>query len=851
MGQVQTAQAQPAEQWTCRADGNGGWVCEGGPVPSVQVPVTISGRSSPAPGTSAQGSSRSTPRTGSSFPDWVPREELSQAQQDALGSNCCGAFIEPQRDDEFATTDPDQAPTIIQATANIQQLVQGITVIDGPSRIEQGYRSLQAEESVEIDQEAETINLVGNVVFREPGIVLAGSSAFVDQLNNSNTVQQASYVLHQTNVHGTASQIIYDSAGGIISIDNGEFSRCEPGDEFWLLRARELELDTEKGIGYAKAVTLRIKNIPVFYYPFTFPFPINDARVSGFLPPSLSNSDEGVDLAVPYYFNLAPQADATLTPRFIADRGAMVSGEARYLANWSMNTLSASLMPSDRLFDQDEVTIDGSESPPRERRWLAGFQHEGQIGQNLSTRIDYSKVSDEDYFRDLGNRGLNIESRTNLLQMGEVNFRTENWQLGTRVQRIQVIDPFAAAVDINKPFDRLPELRLGYKDTTGFGLQYGLEATHVSFDRDLDEDRLSQQLVDRGALVTGDRLTTTASVSLPLRTQGMFLIPTVKYRYHEWSLDDQALGTDDQPDIGVGTFSLDGGLVFERPLSLGGRQFTQTLEPRLFYLYTEEEDQSFLPTFDSSQLNFGFNQLFRDNRFSGGDRIADANQLSVAISSRLLDNQGRERGSVGIGQIFHFEDRSVSLDSPLQQWRILQPLDTERSALMAQASWQFGSAWQLRTNLQWDDDEEELDEGNFSLRYQGSPDHIINLAFRFRENVDTVLNNPPEVDPRIRQTDISAVWPLNANWRFLGRWNYDHSNSRNLESFAGLEYSNCCATIRVLAREWINQTNSLARQDSRSGVFLQLTLNGLGSLSGGGITSLLTEGIPGFEEYEQ
>ena len=847
-------------QWTCRADAAGAWQCAENPTAArstanAGVVVTRGARADAVSGArSGNAVTAQTGATGRAANDWVPMEQMTAEQRASLPANCCGAFIEPTRtglDGQVldATADPATAPTLFTAPGAIEQDTDARVNIAGAVSIQQGNRTISNSAATQIDQQADTITLTGDVEFRESGVLLTGSGAFVDQANSQNRIDNASYVLHQYGVHGAASVIVYDSAGDVLAIENGEFSRCEPGNEFWTLQSRRMRLDTAAGIGTAEGVTLRIKDVPVFHYPFTVPFPLGDQRVSGFLAPSIgSTSDGGLDVAVPYYLNLAPHYDATLTPRVIGDRGAMASGEFRYLADWSMNTVSASLLPGDKRFDAATAGVPGSDSPAREDRWFVGLQHAGQLGERWSTAINYEAVSDDRYFRDLGSSGLTVSSRTHLQRNGQLNYRAPDWYAGTRVQRIDIIDPYVSASDLNIPYDRLPELTLGASQTLG-GLQLKVDASHVRFDRSLDRDGLTPAQIAAGALVQGSRLHVEPEISWPVRGDAGFFVPSAAYRYTQWSLDQQAAGTLQDPDRGLGLFSLDTGLVFERPMARGNG-FVQTLEPRLFYLYSEQEDQSLLPTFDSAQINFNYGQLFRSDRFSGHDRIGDADQLSLALSTRFISGSGEERGRLSIGQIIHFEDRIVALDSPLQSWVTLQPRNTDRSALVGEAFYLLSEQWRLNSDLQWNEDQQHVDESSLSLRYQGDENHIFNIGYRFRRLVDLYGPVPAGLDPRIKQSDVSGVWPLNNQWRLLGRWHYDHSNSRNLDTFAGVEYSNCCATIRLVAREWIDDDEFfLLQDDTNTGVFFQLTLNGLGNVSGGGISRMLSDGILGFKEY--
>ena len=845
-------------QWTCSADANGNWQCVENPTASrttansgIVVTRSSSGRSVTQTDSNQRNRNSTAPEQQTTL-DWFTTEQMTPEQRAAMPANCCGAYIEPARvgiDGQpiDPALEPVSAPTQFSAPGGIDQTDGSVVRIDGNVALQQGYRTVTNSASTVIDQDANTVTLIGNVVFREPGVLLTGDSALLDQANSVNRIENADYVLHQYGVHGAASVIVYDSAGEVLAIENGEFSRCEPGNEFWKLQARSMTLDTTAGIGTATAVTLRVKDVPIFHYPFTVPFPLGDQRVSGFLSPSIgSTSDGGLDVGMPYYFNLAPHYDATLSPRFIADRGVMLGAEVRYLADWSMNTLNVAGLPGDKRYDLATAHIPGADSPPKENRWFVGFEHQGTLGDNWTTQVNYEDVSDVDYFHDLGSSGLNASSRTHLQRSGQINYRAAHWYGGTRVQSIDIIDPFISASDLNRPYDRLPELLLGSEYGLG-PVHFGFDASNVRFDRSLDEKLLTTAQLNNGALVTGTRAHVEPQISLPIRGDAGFFVPTAKYKYTTWQLDQQANGTLDNPDRGLGVFSLDSGLFFDRPMSNG---FIQTLEPRLYYLSSEQEDQSLLPTFDTAQLNFSYSQLFRDNRFSGQDRVGDADQVSVALASRFINTRGEEKARVSVGQIVYFEDRIVSMDSLLQNWVTLQARNTDRSAIAGEALYQLNDYWRINTDLQWNEDQNQADEGSFSFRYQSDANHIYNLAYRYRLLVDLYGQAPVQIDPRIKQSDVSGVWPLNNNWRLLGRWHYDHSNSRNLDTFAGVEYSNCCATIRLVAREWIDDDEFfLLQDDTNTGVFFQLTLNGLGNVSGGGISRMLSDGILGFKEY--
>lgn len=781
--------------------------------------------------------------------DWVPRAMLSAAQIAALPANCCGAFVDPSLVLKTPQNDPTLAPTIFDAASGFTQPSDSLYSIEGDVTVQQGYRTVQNDRITTVNREDNSIFMEGNVEFREPGMLILGQSAFVDTDDSTNRIETAQYVIHDFGAHGNAANIIYNSDSGLVVIENGEFSRCEPENTFWKLSASSIVLDQAEGRGYATDVSIRIKDVPIFYYPFTMPFPLGDQRSSGFLAPSTgSTRSGGFDFELPYYFNLAPNYDATISPRIVSDRGVMATAELRYLADWSMNTLNMSHLAGDKLFDANTANIQGSDSPPVQDRWFIGYKHQGMIGENWSTFIDYNAVSDEDYFFDLGNNGLNVFSRSHLNRQGRLDFNSEYLRAGVNVQRVQVIDPFINSVNINTPYDRLPQFHFETDRELPAGFQVRLRGEFTSFDRNLDDARLSLTQLDNGALVKGERVNLEPEINWSVETPGWFVRANGKYKYAEYSLENQALATLEAPDIGVGIFNVDAGLVFERPLANGS--MTQTLEPRLYYLHSEFEDQSMLPLFDTAELNFSFNQLFRDDRFSGGDRIGDANQVTAAITSRILDKNGKERARASVGQITYFEDRQVSLANPLINFVPRYSPLSNTSALVGEFALSIGQNWQLNTDVQWNQDTDSADEGSFQLRYQRDNNHLFNLSYRLRSLVNTpTFVLPGGVDPRIKQTDVSGVWPLNNNWQILGRWNYDHSNSRNVDAFAGIQWSNCCATIRVIGREWVDQDELFVPNiEPNQAIFVQFTLNGLGNLTGGGVSNLLSDSIWGFRD---
>ncbi len=786
----------------------------------------------------------------SSFPlDWVPREQMSSEQLAALPDNCCGAFVDPLQELPVPPGDPDSAETQF-SSAGFRQISENFVAIDGDVVVQQGSRTIENDQTTSIDRSNNTILMDGNITFRELGLLLQGNSAFIDSDERVNRIEAAQYVLHDYGAHGDAESIVYNSESGMVTIENGMFSRCEPENEFWTLRASSIILDQDNNRGYAEKASIRLGNVPIFYYPGTLPFPLGDARSSGFLPPSVgSTRTGGFDVEVPYYFNLAPHYDATLSPRLLSDRGAMLGAEFRYLASWSMNSLQFTHLAGDDQFDPLTADIPGSDSPPEEDRWFVGVQHNGALGNNWTSFVDYNAVSDDDYFYDLGGTGINVINRTHLNQQGRLDFNGDFLSAGLNIQRLDIIDPFVNTATLTRPYDRLPQLTFQTGTYLPLGFRVSLRGEASVFDRQLDESLLSMEQIENGALVTGQRVNLEPSLGWSVEEPGWFVRTNATYKHLAYSLENQARNTAEDPDFGVGVYSFDSGLIFDRSTRNGG---TQTLEPRVFYLYSEYQDQSSLPLFDTSELNFNFMQLFREDRFSGGDRITDADQVSLALTSRILDSNGRERARFSVGQIRYFADRQVSLNSPLQSWIPRYSVSDEKSAIAAEIGLSLGSSWHLSSDVQWNEESEEINEGRFRLRYQRDANHLFNISYRYRTLVNSpFLILPIGIDPRIKQTDVSGIWPISPNWKLLGRWNYDHANDRNLESFAGVEWSNCCATIRLIGREWVDENQLFVpNTEPNRGFFVQITLNGLGDLTGGGLNNLLQTGIWGFRDSE-
>ncbi len=766
--------------------------------------------------------------------DWVKLDQLSEAQKARIPQACCGLYVEPPAPQ--ATGNPDNVN--IDGT-NIATDPKGLTEINGKIFIQQGALRLTADRG-SYDDKKQLLTASSNIVLRQKGMLLTGASVTVDGVSKISQLISASYLLHTSAVRGHADKIVYKEVGGIITIDNGVFTRCEPGDNAWELAGERIVLDRDRGIGTARDLTLRIKDIPVMYLPW-IRFPINDERATGFLAPVLgSRRYGGFDVAAPFYLNLAPNIDATITPRLQTNRGVMFGAETRYLGATFAQQLDVEYLHGDQTFDPLTVYQPGSNSPPTPNRWSTKYKFGADLGAGWTAGINYRAVSDQDFFRDFGRDGLSSTTQSYLYRNASINYRDRHWDFSVSTENLQLIDPSVSS--LHEPYRTQPRIKLDGLYWLPFGLQYGVNSEYTVFDRNFDLSKFSKADIANGALVTGSRLAITPELSLPLTTAYSWFIPTLKYKYADWSLKDQALLTSDSPSRGIASANIDAGLIFERDSTIGGTHFRQTLEPRLYYLNNQYKDQSQIPLFDTSELTFSFNQLFRDDRFSGKDRVGDANQLTYAVTSRLFNDQGQEKALVSVGRIQSFAAHRVALLGTPGV-----PVLVRQSALAGEMSYQVSERWRTGSYLEWDSHTNRADVGNVQLQYQQDSNHLINLAWRYRDMPAPIFVNG--LDRRIKQSDVSAVWPIVANWNVVGRWNYDYSNTRTLEGIGGIEYSNCCWRVRLVARSWIdNHALYFGREDNNHAVFVQFELKGLGSILGGNVSGILNNGISGFQD---
>lgn len=712
-----------------------------------------------------------------------------------------------------AGLNPDLSEVNVDAD-NAQIVENGTSVFTGDVEVLRGNQKLNANRAT-YNRLSEEVTAQGDVTLRDSEILIEAEQAEWSLLDDQGAMIDAAYRVRQQNARGNAAYVFRQGTAKT-DLNDATYTTCAEDDEFWILEADEVNLNHETAVGTAEDVVLRLKGIPVFYTPY-ISFPLSDARKSGFLIPSIGNSDEtGFDVSTPYYWNIAPNQDATLTPRYMSDRGLQLNAEYRYLTQNSNGMLNAGFLGSDQL------RRDGDEINPyyQEDRKLFSWQHQGRFSSRWSNVVDYNYVSDRNYLEDFSNN-LSLSSTSYLRRMARVNYSGEIWRFGAMAQGFQSLLETG-----RKPYQQLPQLTLrGFLPDQALGLTYELESEFTAFDSD---ERIS-----------GQRFDIEPSISLPWGNAGAFLTPRVALKQTYYSLDNlerQPQFQESSINRTLPILSMDSGLVFERPLQFSGNDYIHTLEPRAFYLYIPEREQDDIPLFDTNLRTFTMGSLFSHDRFTGPDRVGDANQLTLALTNRIIDaDTGRERFAVTLGQIQYFANRNVTL-------RANQP-DQERSDsdYIAEVIANITENWTAAAQLQWDPDNNRTSVGTTQLRYRGDNGGIFNIAHRYRREgeLDTQFSNIIGLE----QVDISASLPINDTWSVIGRYYRSLDDQRTLETLAGVEYNSCCWATRFVFRDYINDINS---DDRNTAFFIEIQLKGLGSF-GNKTDNLLQESIIGYE----
>ncbi len=685
---------------------------------------------------------------------------------------CRNPAAQDPRLEELAQLDPTDTKIDIESDAGELDR-DGDAILRGNVRIRMGQRLLAADEA-EIDAEERSVRMRGQVEYLDPRLHVRGDGgSFAGE--GTAEFKGAEFELLDRNVRGAAGDVRMRGQG-VIELADVKYTACPPGNEDWELRAGEISLNQQTRIGTGRDVRLDFKGVPILYTPW-ISFPVGDQRKSGVLFPTIGNSGKtGTMLAVPWYWNIAPNRDTTLFTRYYSSRGLRLDPEFRYLTDSSRGILYG-----EYLFDDRERG--GSRS-------FVELRHATRFRPRTRLHIDAANVSDSNYFEDFGS-GFEGTSVTFLNRSAELRHDTRHWSLVGRAQDYQVIDDLLP--DVDEPYALAPQLAaLGrWRDLPG-GLSVALRAEASNYLRDLGPQGL--------------RLDVEPSLGWRVDRHGTYLAADAALRHTSYSLSDVAAGLDDSPTRSAPILSLDTGLVLERAVG-SHRQRLQTIEPRLLYLYVPFREQDDLPVFDTALPDLNLVQLFRTNRYVGADRVSDANQVAVGLTTRLLDSAGgRQYLSATLGQAFYFDDPRVRLPD--------EPVSSRASSdVVGELELSAYQDWSARVGVQWDPENTHIAKSDFSLQYRPASDRVINAGYRLQRD-------------SIEQFDVSAAWPISREWRGFGRWVYSMRESKTLDQFIGLEYGSCCWALRLITRRYVGSRTG----DTDTSIGLQLELKGLSSV---------------------
>ena len=705
---------------------------------------------------------------------------------------------------------------------NISATDQGLSRLQGNVEFAQDRRQARADE-VLYNRDENNADFSGNVQYWDETLYLGGDAAQVELDDSTGRFMEAEYYLLKRRGRGRAEELLAE-ADKLTKGKNINYTTCAlagagaAARNFWELSASELTLNHETERGSGRNIVLKIKGVPALYAPY-FTFPLSRERKSGFLMPGYGASrGNGLELRLPYYWNIAPNMDATFTPRVITDNGVMAMAEYRYLLDSGRGALNLEYLPDDDHFNG------------RDRSFIR-FQHNQRLFAKGSLSLLYNRVSDREYLEDFGNQLIN-SSRRYLPRRASLRFRGNKWNLLARLRDYQVVDRSINA--ISRPYKTLPRVRFRYAPLSGNNrLNVDFVSEAVYFDRGDD--------LGLDVNVTGLRADLYPSVRFPLRSSAAFFIPRAGLRYTRYDLDERG-SFEKNPERTLPIVSVDSGLFLEREARFAGGSYLHTLEPRLYYLYIPYKDQTHLPVFDSASLNLNYDAPFTDNRLAGTDRIGDANRLALGVASRLVSSEtGRQTAFVRVMQFYLLEDQKVFRQRLNAQGELedLGTLNTDLfSPVVAEAGAMFGP-WNLKGELQWDPNENTALKKWLRVQYQPASDRVFNFSYRaVRSQSGQLRRNLTDIE----QTDLSFRWPINLSWSVVGRWNYAIPEGRSPDLFAGVEYQSCCFGIRVVGRRYLTNLEG----DFNTGVFLQLELKGLAGV-GRNTVDFLHQAIPGYE----
>lgn len=685
---------------------------------------------------------------------------------------------------------------------------------EGDVQFRQGNRSISADRA-NMDYKKQQLDAEGNLVFQDSQFTVTADNLSAKIKDNSATLNGAQYWLHGQQVHGNARKLEITKDNNLI-LSGTDFTTCPPGDSSWLLEAERIKIDSSEEWGEIWNAKMRIADIPVFYVPY-MTVPVSDKRKTGFLFPQFSTSTtNGVEIATPWYWNIAPEYDLTLTPHYMSARGLYLQSEFRYLAGDAQaGRVNLEYLGSDRLLENSDD------------RYLYHWEHRGAIDKHWRVNAAFTDVSDNNYFNDLDSEVARATDNQ-LSRIGEMSYFENDWNISARVQDIKVLG------EDEVPYQVMPQLSFNYRSQDLLNtLEFSFFGEATNFEHK-EQDQ-----------ITATRLHLQPTLSLPIHgpagslTSELTLLQTNYWQRNTDLMPDSELNSSVSRTLPRA--KVHGQINLERNTQWLGESYRQTLEPQVQYLYVGYEDQDDIGIYDSARLQDDYYGLFRARRFSGLDRISDANQLTLGLTTRFFDDRNQEQFKFSLGQILYFSENKVSLTEGIAEER------PSSSAIAAELDAHLYEDWYFSGALQYDARTRDNKKSEFTLDYRPGGEKLVQFSYRY---VPDLVNTNTNEEVGISQAGMRTTWPLTDSLYFVGNWYYDLNESRSVEAYTGFQYESCCWAVRLsyhyrIKTNYDDDFNPV--QDNRelfeSGVYLNFVIKGLGGSGPMGVSDMLDEGL--------
>lgn len=711
-------------------------------------------------------------------------------------------------------TDLDRSQIPVSVDADSLKGLDGEIIYQGDVNLTQGEKSLDTDQ-LTYNRNTAQANAIGNARYVDGQITLLADQIDTNFKTNESSIYQTEFQFHGQGGRGSADQV-HDDGKGFYELKSSNYTACPPNDITWSLDASTLYIDQEEDMGTAWNAVLRIKDVPVFYFPY-ISYPLSDTRKTGILFPTYEYSSvNGLTYKQPIYINIAPNQDATITPSYMQNRGTLVAAEYRYLFGIGSGTAQVEYLADDRIRQDDDGNDIGD-------RYLVHIDHSVDFGENWSFNADYNKVSDEYYFSDIST-DYGTRSDNQLLQTAELSYTESNWNSELEVRNFQVLE---SDDDDDSSHVVLPKFAFSaHKPLNWKSLQFDWYSEVTRFTHDDDD------------IYTGTRVHVEPKISLPLYYDSMFVNTELKYMlsYYEQNLDN-ATKYDWYDDLeetevrNLPSFKINSGINLERDLTWFGDEYHQTLVPQLQYLYVPYQDQSGIGLYDTTTLQQDYYGLFRDNRYSGYDRIAEADQVTFGVSTSLLNSQGKEKLRFAVGQNYYFSESRTVLpndDDDDDETKI------NKSSIVAELDVNFENDYFYHAGIEWNSDRNFIRRANTTFEKRWVGDNYMQLSYRYYKD-----DEDADWDEIVNQVGTKVNWSLNTQWSTFASYYYNVDYDNSFESIIGVKYQSCCWAIGLTYDQhllsYYGDENSYDDDiETERSVSLTLELKGLGGVGTSG-----------------